>query len=103
MLHYDDSDSIFIQIAGVKEVTLVPVKQLAYIYPYPRGDIRARRAHIDIRTPDRNKFPLSALLKLDKVTLHPGDMLLVPRRSGHETVAASNSTTLTFRLQVWCS
>ena len=101
-LHYDDSDSVFFQIAGMKEVTLIPVMQLAYMYPYRGGDFRARRAKISLESPDAAQYPMSSLLQPVRIILNPGDVLLVPRRSGHETLAISDSTTVTFRLNLWC-
>ena len=101
-LHFDDSDSVFFQIAGKKEVTLIPVMQLAYMYPYRGDDFRARRAQISLETPDPAQYPMSAFLQPVHITLMPGDVLLVPRRSGHETVAKSDSMTVTFRLNLWC-
>ena len=102
-LHYNDSDSVFFQIAGMKEVTLIPVMQLAYMYPYKSEDFRARRAKISLKRPDTAKYPLSSLLQPVRIILKPGDVLLVPRRSGHETLARSDSMTVTFRLKLWCS
>lgn len=102
-LHYDDSDSVFFQIAGTKEVTLIPVMQLAYMYPYRGDDFRARRAQVSLESPDTIRYPMSSLLKPAHITLNPGDVLVVPKRSGHETFARSNSTTITFRLKLWCS
>ena len=92
-----------LQVKGLKSVTLVPPSQLAYMYPYPGTSTHARRAQVDITRRDLTRFPLASMLQPLQVTLQPGDMLFVPRRSGHETVAKSDSTTVTFRLQLWCS
>ena len=101
-LHYDVTDSVFFQVKGAKEVTMLPVMQLAYTYPFTGKDYRARRAQIDLRNPNLAKYPLSSQIKVVRITLHPGDMLLVPRRSAHETLALSESITLTYRLGLWC-
>ena len=101
-LHYDVSDSVFLQLSGAKQVTLVPVTQLAYTYPFAGKDYRARRARINLRSPNLAKYPLASQVKPLTFILRPGDMLLIPRRSAHETLALSDSTTVTYRLSLWC-
>jgi len=102
VLHYDDADSIFIQVRGSKQVILVPTPQLPFIYPVPSPDILARRAQINLSRPDFGKYPDSAFITPKSVTLHAGDILFVPHRSAHESVSISDSVTITARLETAC-
>ena len=97
-LHYDESHTLLVQLAGSKIITIVPSSQLDFLYPYPSTDILYRRARVDVENPDLIKFPNARLLTPFNISLGPGDLLFMPQHTGHGVRVVSNSTSLSFRL-----
>ena len=98
-LHYDHGlDTLLVVLQGQKEVTLVPLQQLSYLYPYPLGHVFARRAQVDLDHPDYDTFPLSKLLTPTKFVMQPGDMLFFSASVPHRTVSRTDVVSLTFRI-----
>ena len=98
-MHFDAGlNTLLVVLQGQKAVTLVPRQQLSYLYPFPSGHIFARRAQVDLESPDYERFPLSKLLTPMKFVLQPGDMLFFSASVPHHTVSQTDVVSLTFRI-----
>lgn len=102
VLHYDESYTLLVQMQGTKNVTLVPVMQLAYLYPYAEDHILNRRAQVDLAHPDYDKFPLARELTPVTLTMAPGDILVIPRRCSPRSRSVTTSVSISLRVKLNC-
>lgn len=95
-LHYDSSNSILVQLRGVKRVTLVHESQLEDLNPYPRDHILFRRARMP-GTPG-GSLGWQGIPPVGKtVDLFPGDMIVFPSNTSHQTTAVEDTISVSIR------
>ena len=93
--HYDVADNCFVQVWGSKEFYLWPPSAHAALHLYPDAHPRARKSQLCIEHPDLATHPLAASLPPPmRLTLQPGDALVVPAFWIHHVTARSGCTSL---------
>ncbi|MGN7611421.1 cupin-like domain-containing protein [Magnetococcales bacterium HHB-1] len=100
--HIDWIDNILVQIEGRKRLWLVPPERSQFMYPSNKFDFRSTLSCVE---PDENtlqKFPLFKQAHPIEVTLHPGQMLFLPRGWWHRVEALDRSISInTFGHDLW--
>ncbi|WP_405487688.1 cupin-like domain-containing protein [Nocardia sp. NBC_00511] len=97
-LHYDLSDNFLIQIRGVKKLFLYP-DFLGYgLYPDRHGPMPFCSRLDVFGGVDTAQFPLYPEVNgaRHEVTLHPGDLLYIPRRWWHAVETVETAVSLNF-------
>ena len=97
-LHFDLTNNLLVQIAGIKEVTLVPPSQTRYLYNrvHVFSDVR------DIEDEERlEAFPLARAATPVSVILEPGDALYIPVGWWHQVTGLEFSAMLTYTNFRW--
>jgi len=94
VLHYDTYyiHTFLSQIYGIKEYTIFPPDQSAFLYPDSRN--KSTISVDDIDHVDLEKFPLFAQATPIRVLLHPGEVLAVPAGWWHMTKIITPSITI---------
>lgn len=96
--HIDWGDNLLAQVCGRKEVQLVSPDQSPFMYVSKKFDQGTTISQVDADNLDLEQFPLFAKVTPAKVTLHPGQMLFIPRgwwhhvRSLDKSISVSNIT-----------
>ena len=113
VLHFDQYDNCFMQLSGRKTFLLFDPLQSGRLYPYPIHHALDRSAQVDLEAPmrdQREEFPRVAGAKGCKVTLSPGDVLVLPAYWWHEVItephpgaSGSDEEALTCSLNFWFS
>ncbi len=89
--HIDWIDNILAQIVGRKRLWLVPPEQSAAMYPSRKYDFRSTLSSLDPDGVDLTRFPRFATVEPIEVTLHPGEMLFIPRGWWHRVQSLDKS------------
>ncbi len=93
--HIDGRDNFLCQIVGTKEILLVPPNEGKYMYPFPdnpnKSQLNPRNGY------EVNKlFPKFNLATVFKGSLHPGDVLILPREWWHFIYSSENSISVNY-------
>lgn len=99
-LHFDLTNNLLVQIAGIKEVTLIPPSQTRYLYhtTHVFSDVS------DIDDEDNlARYPLARHATPVAVILEPGDALYVPVGWWHQVRSLEFSATLTYTNFRWAN
>jgi lysine-specific demethylase 8 len=91
MLHSDLKDNLFCQVWGQKHVVLLPWEQSSAAYPFPDNLVNSR---VDLADLDLNRFPRLRRATLYAGTVHPGDVLYMPRGCWHDVRAGTASISI---------
>lgn len=94
-LHYDGYATGLMQVAGNKHVQLLSRQQFEKAQYVPHG-LSARRSDLDVDSVDDLRQAGMAALDILSLTLSPGDVLLFPAFTGHQTHALTNGLTISF-------
>ena len=89
-LHHDQTNNMFMQVYGRKTFWLVSPMQTPYLY-----NERAVFSPLDLRHPERSKYPLMGKVQAIEVTLEPGDTLFIPVGWWHQVESLDVSIRLT--------
>jgi ribosomal protein L16 Arg81 hydroxylase len=79
-LHFDAPNNYYFQIKGEKVFDILEPSH--YFYLYPKGSNGSSIA--DVQNIDRERYPLTSLLKPIRVRLQPGDFLYLPSFWWHQ-------------------
>lgn len=96
-LHYDGTHNVFVQILGTKTFTLYSPSWSDCLYRNPPGTKMAHYSQVDLTRPDHTAFPRLREAQSQSVTLHAGDILILPPRWWHFVV----SDTLSISVNQW--
>jgi lysine-specific demethylase 8 len=102
--HYDVFNNILTQLAGTKELVLIPPEQSGNMYPNSKFDYGARLSKVDGFAPDLIRFPRykEALAHARRYTLTPGDALYIPRGYWHQAESLTPTISLSgFTANLW--
>lgn len=91
MLHSDLKDNLFVQVWGTKHVVLLPWRDSRSAYPFPDNVVNSQ---IDLADVDLERYPRMARAALYAGTVHPGDLLFIPRGWWHDLRASTPSVSL---------
>ena len=83
-LHYDEQHNLFAQVRGRKLAILSPPDCFDCFYPYPVGHPHDRQAQVNVRLPDRARFPEFSKARFLHAVLKPGEVLYIPSYWWHE-------------------
>ena len=86
ILHFDQYDNLFIQIAGTKTLRIFDPLQTRHVYPYPVHHPLDTRAQVDLAAPDLATYPSLREACGTELTLQPGQCLFLPAYWWHEVV-----------------
>jgi hypothetical protein len=95
-LHYDAVGIVFFaQVMGRKKAILFPKDQTPLLYESNYFDFTTCYSRVNLRDVDFERFPRFASAAPYVTELHPGDVLVFPRRLWHEFRALDNSLSVT--------
>ena len=112
VLHYDQYDNVFLQLSGRKTFLLFDPLQTGKLAPYPIHHPLDRSCRVGMETPLREQtgsFSRAGLAGGCRVTLEPGDVLVLPAYHWHEVITEPSSggdaasDELTVSLNFWFS
>ena len=86
ILHFDQYDNLFVQVAGTKTFRIYDPQQTRHLYAYPIHHPLDTRAQVDLKDPDDAAFPRLAEAKGVTITLGPGQLLFLPAYWWHEVL-----------------
>lgn len=89
--HFDDQDNLFFQCMGRKHALLGSPSEARRFYPRGKNH---RNSRVDADDPDLSHFPSYAGLQLGEATLHPGDVLFIPKGWWHSLRALDVSASI---------
>jgi len=98
---YDYSLNVLVHLVGTKIFTIAPPSQSMRLYPSDRFDSGALLSSVDIFAPDIVKFPEYAKLKSIQITVHAGDVLLVPMGWWHAVESRGATVSVSIRHLNW--
>lgn len=78
ILHFDQYDNLFIQLAGTKRFRIYDPQQTGHLYAYPIHHPLDTRSQVDLAAPDASAFPRLCQAQGVQITLGPGEMLFLP-------------------------
>ncbi|XP_063790121.1 HSPB1-associated protein 1 isoform X2 [Pseudophryne corroboree] len=85
--------NLVLQVEGRKKWHLFPPEDTAYLYPtripYEESSVFSK---VNVVNPDRNRYPLFSAAHPYVITLHPGQVLLVPRLWWHHVESIDDIT-----------
>lgn len=84
ILHFDQYDNLFVQIAGTKRFRIFEPQQTRSLYAYPIHHPLDTRAQVDLEHPDYVAFPRLAEAHCVELLLRPGQTLFLPAYWWHE-------------------
>jgi len=99
-LHYDPLDNIFLQCAGMKQISLYPPqeesKNQCYYPGYNGGQYNT--SGVDVEQPDFGTFPLfrNVAPLVQQVVVRSGDLLFIPARWWHHVRSLEYSVSVNF-------
>ena len=95
-LHYDSVGIVFFaQIIGRKEATLFPKEQSELLYEGRYFDYTTSYSQVNLRDVDYRRFPRFTEAVPYRTVLHPGEVLVFPRRLWHEFRTLDKSVSVT--------
>ena len=94
-LHFDHYATGLFQVVGQKRVSLVSRAQFDNVQYVPHGP-QARRSKLDLMDYAGLAQEQQTKLQVIDLTLDPGDILLFPAQTGHQTKALNASYTISF-------
>jgi len=92
--HADWADNILAQVHGTKRIDLVSPAQNACMYPSAKFEFRTKLSSIDPEHFDRQLYPLFQQAQPFTTTLHPGEMIFIPRGWWHRVESLSRSISI---------
>lgn len=95
-LHHDLTNNLFVQLSGRKRFYLA-----SNLQPGPLGNDRHVYSPASLRSPDFERFPELARVRVHQVDLAPGDVLFLPVGWWHEVEGLSASISLTSTRFPW--
>lgn len=85
ILHFDQYDNVFVQIAGTKRFRIFDPEQTPYLYAYPVHHPLDTRSQVDLEDPQvAETFPRLREARGTEIILHPGQTLFLPAYWWHE-------------------
>jgi hypothetical protein len=96
-LHQDLPDNLYAHLSGVKQVKLYRPRDGRFMYRYPLTSRVPQVSQVDAYEPDSQRFPRFAKASPIALTLHPGDVLYIPRLWWHQF----RSTTVSISVNYW--
>lgn len=92
--HIDWGDNILAQVHGRKRVHLVSPADTAKMYVSQKFDQGTTISSVDLENYDQGRFPLFAKAVHHRITLHPGEMLFIPRGWWHHVRSLDKSISI---------
>lgn len=89
--HVDWGDNILAQISGRKRVHLAAPSDTQYMYVSKKFDQGTLISQVDLLKVDDSKYPLFAKVRHADITLHPGEMIFIPRGWWHHVQSLDKS------------
>ena len=89
--HIDWGDNILAQLQGRKSIHLASPAETPNMYVSRKFDQGTTISEVDLENVDQQLFPLFAKVKHQKIVLHPGQMLFIPRGWWHHVRALDKS------------
>jgi hypoxia-inducible factor 1-alpha inhibitor (HIF hydroxylase) len=86
VLHFDQYDNVFMQLSGRKTFLLFDPLQSGSLYPYPIHHPLDRSAQTSLEAPLGSALPRASSAAGFRVTLGPGDCLVLPAYWWHEVI-----------------
>ena len=101
-LHNDDEENVLCQIIGSKKVLLIAPSEKKHVYVNDLYDSGTECCDVNASSPDLQQHPLFAQVKqIYSVTLHPGDVLYIPKYWYHEVQPISISISINYFSSTW--
>ncbi|KAL1519642.1 hypothetical protein AB1Y20_023153 [Prymnesium parvum] len=92
ILHFDQYDNLFLQIAGEKRFRIFDPDQTGCLYPYPIHHPFDTRSQVDLDDPaSLDRFPRLSEARGSEVILRPGQTLFLPAYWWHEVTSLEPS------------
>jgi hypothetical protein len=83
ILHYDQYDNLFLQLAGTKRFRIFDPTQTRCLYPYPVHHPLDLRAQVDLTAEDSDAFPRLKEARSVEIVLRAGQCLFLPACAPH--------------------
>jgi hypothetical protein len=83
--------NLFAQIVGRKQFVLFPSDQTSLLYPSKYFEYTTSYSKVNLDAPALARFPRFARARPTRVTLNPGELLVLPRKAWHDVSSLDNS------------
>jgi hypothetical protein len=94
-LHYDETQSFFLQVQGSKRFTFFAPSALEAMYLFPSLHPRCRKSRVNLTLPiDTAKYPAFSWQHAMQVVVQPGQMLYIPAFWFHHVEALDFSVSI---------
>lgn len=93
--------NVLVHLVGTKVMTIAPPSQSHRLYPSERFDSGALLSSVNLWDPDLEQYPEYSKLKSIEITVHAGDVLLVPMSWWHAVKSHDSTVSVSVRHLTW--